>query len=397
MDGLLRKTGTRSWVAARAFAVTLLSALAGGAAAQGGPDIKIGSVMPLAGDQAAVAKLYADGYRAYFGAINEAGGVNGRKINWLIEDDGMQAARSISGIRKLVQQDRVVLLTGTYGTGNTLQVLPVVEQLNIPLVAPIGYAVPLYRPIKPMVFAVFPGFLDIYPLVASHMKASGSKKFAILYRKDPAGEESVQGFSKALDKSEVTLALGFDLNITDFTTIALRVVAENPDTVLIYGALGEVAKAIDALRSQGFTGRIADTLSTADATILKLTRPGLKLENIFGIALQDLSGQAPGWKRYTESLAKFSPGANPESGFTLTGYINAAVVVEVLRKAGNDLTPEGIKKGAESVTDVDTGGLTGKISFSPTKHLGTDEAIVTDIRDGKIVPATSFMKIPAAQ
>jgi len=367
------------------------------AAAQGASEIKIGSVMPLAGDQAAVARLYADGYRAYFGAINDAGGVSGRKINWLVEDDGMQAARSISGIRKLVQQDKVVLLTGTYGTGNTLQVLPIVEQLNIPLVAPIGYAVPLYRPLKPMVFAAFPGFLDIYPLVASQMKEMGAKRFAILYRKDSAGEESVLGFSKTLDKSEIALSLGFDLNITDFTTVALRVVAEKPDTVLIYGALGEVAKAIDALRSQGFTGRIADTLSTADANILKLTRPDLELSNIFGVALQDLSGNAPGWSQYKERLAKYSPTANPNSGFTLTGYINAAIVVEVLRKAGDDLSPAGIKRGAEAVADVDTGGLTGKISFSPTKHLGTDEAIITDIKDGKIVAVSKFLKIPPAQ
>lgn len=374
----------------------LLAACGAASSSSGGggakADIKIGSVMPLTGPQAAVAKQYADGYRAYFESVNDAGGINGRKINWLIEDDGNQVARTIAGVQKLAQQDRVSLVTAIYGTGTSQQLIPVVEDLKLPMVAPISFGAAMYRPVHPLIFAAWPGYGDTNQVVSNQLVNEGFKRFALLGKQDSATDENLNGYTAVLQANQVAAKVLYQPNATDFTAAVLQILAAKPDAILTYSASVELAKIITTLRAQGFTGPIAGGNAGADGSLGKTLGSTANVGRVLGTTLVDITGVAPGFKRYSDAVKKHTT-TDPGLGGCLTGYVGGIAVVAGLKKAGDNLSSDGVRKAFESVGTVDTGGLSGNLQFSAKRHYGIDSIQLTEIKNGVVTPITKF--IPA--
>src|SRR5689334_1654029 len=97
-------------------------------------EILLGGVFALSGQFRLVTEPYERGLRAVFNATNDAGGIHGRKVRWIIEDDGYQPARALAGARKLVERDRVFAIVGQVGTPNIAAILPYSEPAKIPVV-----------------------------------------------------------------------------------------------------------------------------------------------------------------------------------------------------------------------------------------------------------------------
>jgi branched-chain amino acid transport system substrate-binding protein len=172
-----------------------------------------------------------------------------------------------------------------------------------------------------------------------------------------------------------------------------KILSGKPDAIVGYMGPPEMVQVITTARRAGFNGPIGDALTWGDPNTLALVPAEINTDNVYGIALVDTTGTAPGWASYSANVSKYAPGANPSAGFTCIGYVSAQVVAEGLRRAGDNLTPDGITKAMEQISAFDTGGITGPISFSATSHLGLSSAEVIGTSARKFAPVTQLIPI----
>jgi branched-chain amino acid transport system substrate-binding protein len=370
----------------------ILAACGGGSTAGGAskPDIIMGGIYPLTGPNAGTAKSWMDGSGAYVKYVNDNGGVNGSKIKWLVEDDAQQAARTIAGARKLIQQDNAVMICSTYATGDTLQVLPTIAELKVPLLAIPAFSTVIYRPVQRYSFACWPGNADTGAPQTNYFLSQGAKRFAQMGKNDSGTSETLTGYAKPLSADQIVAKSIFEPNTTDFTTIAQRMVAAKPDVVQIYGQAPEMAQAILALRSQGFTGPVMGGTTTSDPTWLKLL-PDKSLGNkVYGVVAVDSFGGAKGWSKYEAAMKKYTT-TDPAAAGPVSGWVGMMIAVEVLKRASGNYSSDNLVKSFETLSNFDTGGFTGPVSFSPTKHVAVGSVRLTQAQDGKIVPIGKFV------
>ncbi len=115
--------------------------------------IRVGMITDLTGPVAFLGQEISAGAKLYFDHVNEQGGVHGRKIELIVEDDGYQPARTVAAYRKLVDLDDVFCFVGNLGTPTTLAIMPMLEREKIPLVGPVAFSSSIYTPPRRYVFA----------------------------------------------------------------------------------------------------------------------------------------------------------------------------------------------------------------------------------------------------
>src|SRR6476620_626531 len=116
----------------------------------------LGSFLPLQSGLAAGATQMKEGCDAYFRSVNDAGGINGRKIQWIVENDSYNPQQTAAVVKKLVDRDGVFALVSTLGTVTNLAVLPFLAQRNVPIVNPAGGHMLLNKPTDNNVFGILP-------------------------------------------------------------------------------------------------------------------------------------------------------------------------------------------------------------------------------------------------
>src|SRR5919108_2855946 len=165
------------------------AALAFALAAQAEPGvgrdtIKLGSYLPLQSGLAAGATQMKEGTDAYFRSVNDAGGVNGRKIEWIVENDSYNPQQTAAVVKKLVDRDEVFAIVSTLGTVTNLAVLPFLAQRGVPIINPAGGHLDLNKPKDKNVFGILPLSSEIGEAMADYaMTKLGAKRIAIFFQK----------------------------------------------------------------------------------------------------------------------------------------------------------------------------------------------------------------------
>jgi len=151
-------------IATSVVAAALLSATAAWAGDPGVSDteIKIGDVNIMTGPAAFVGRGVSLGSKIAAGEINAAGGINGRKIKILTEDDGYIPSRSFQALTKLLEEDGIFALNGTSGTANALAMMPLITENNLPTVVTTAPSALIYKPVRPSVFTFGASYSDAF-------------------------------------------------------------------------------------------------------------------------------------------------------------------------------------------------------------------------------------------
>src|SRR3954465_7830885 len=118
--------------------------------------IKVGMSGPFSGGLSLLGQSVRDGVEVAFSEVNEQGGVAGRKLQFIAEDDGYEPMRTIASARKLVEQDKVVALLAVTGTAPSAALLPFVTESKTPMLFPYAFAHVLTAPVKKEVFTTLP-------------------------------------------------------------------------------------------------------------------------------------------------------------------------------------------------------------------------------------------------
>jgi len=392
-----------------ALAVGIPSATAGHQDAPGvtATNVLIGGTVPLTGPAAAFG-VVGPGAAAYFAYVNDHGGVNGRTITYKYYDDAYDPAQTVQLTRQLVQQDNVFAVFDTIGTPNALAVQPYLNQAKVPgLFA--GTGASAFNDFKqyPWTMGYLPSFSAEGAIYGRQIAATKPKaKIGVLYENSDFGDDLVAGLKKGLGgKGKIVAALGYEPTDTDVASQVSRLKGAGADTFMIFATPLFAIKSYIDMNKLGWKPQVYVSSVSIEPTIMQIATASTSPATTAGstsIAFVKDPTQAkwandPAVKLYRQIMAKYDPQGRPTDVYNFYGMAVAYTMVDVLRKAGRNLTRDGLLKAATHLTEAGNPFLLPGIVLrtSPTDYFPMDQAALFRylkghwVQQGPLVPAKS--------
>jgi len=355
-------------------------------------EILIGSCSALEGPSHFLGTETVTGAKAYFDMINEAGGVDGRRLKLIAYDDSYDPSKTEACFNRLMEQ-KIFALAFFVGTPTAVKYVPMAESNKIPLVGLFTGAQTLYVPLRHWVVSVRASYFDeTREQVDGLWGTLGYKKIGVIYPDDPFGTTVLEGVKTALKShgAEPVATASYQRQTAQVGEAIDKVRAANPEAVVVVGPANTVAPILKQSHAKGwkplfltvsFVGTdelIQEAGSDAEGVVVTQVVPPYYLTEYKTVAL------------YRRTLGKYYPSVQPNF-VSLEGFVDAMVLVEGLKRAGKELTREGLIHGIESMHDIDVGlGEQLKLNYSAKKHAGFDRVIPTVVRGGRAVPFTDW-------
>ncbi len=364
----------------------------------GKDEVVIGAYDGLTGPIPLTGAQMQTGWQTAVDALNAAGGINGRKIKLLIEDDQYEPSRAVAAARKLVDRDNVFAVTGL-GTPTTAVVARYLERAGVPLLFPMGAsASQLNQAGLKSLFMVHPSYSSQSEAVIGWMIDHGGIKVPCqINQVDPAGEDHSAGYRRAAERRGLPVIIeGTERGTMDFSAAALK--AKNAGCDMIYTGmpLESSARVVTAADRLGWHPKFVGFTSQADASLIKLLGPLAEGFHATEITLPPDSDSAAE-RNYLAQLKKYHPDT-PPTFFISYAYASMMLIAKAIRETPEPLTRRGLEATLESWTEAD-GGLLGPVSFSPADHDGKKSLYIIEVKDGHwqkvsdwITPAQAAVK-----
>ena len=340
-------------------------------------EIKIGNIMPYSGPASAygvIGKTEA----AYFKKINEAGGINGRKINFISYDDGYSPPKTVEQARKLVESDEVLLIFNSLGTPPNSAIHKYMNAKKVPQLFVATGATKWNDPKDfPWTMGWQPNYQSESHIYAKYiLKEKPDAKIAVLYQNDDYGKDYLKGLKDGLGAKAASMIVAEESYETTEPSIDDHIVklkSTGADVFVNITTPKFSAQAIKKVHEIGWP--TLHILNNVGASVGAVMKPA-GFDNSQGIIsanyLKDVSdpqwANDPGMKEFLDFMAKDFPEGNKLDGGTIVGYGVAQTLVQVLKQCGDDLTRANVMKQAANLknfrTEVLLPGIT--INTSPT-------------------------------
>jgi branched-chain amino acid transport system substrate-binding protein len=365
-------------------ALAVLAATSSGALAQkkydvGATDteIKVGNIMPYSGPASAygvIGKTEA----AYIKKINDAGGINGRKINFISYDDAYSPPKAVEQARKLVESDEVLLIFNSLGTPSNSAIQKYMNSKKVPQLFVATGATKWNDPKEfPWTMGWQPSYQSETQIYAKYLlKEKPDAKIAVLFQNDDYGKDYLKGLKDGLGAKAAKMIVAEESFETSEPTIDSHIVklkASGADVFINIATPKFAAQAIKKVAEIDW--KPLHFLNNVSASVGSVIKPAGfdNAQNIISAAyLKDASDKQwdndPGMKEFYAFMAKDFPEGDKLDGSTVVGYGVAQTLVQVLKQCGDNLTRENIMKQAANLKDFRTEVLLPgiKINTSPT-------------------------------
>ncbi len=369
--------------------------LAAGARAEVGvtdDTILIGTSQSFSGPLAFPGKEEVAGMEAYLEYVNEQGGIHGRKIKWKWYDDSYKPQNAVANMKRLVEQDKVFCILINQGTSPVMAVVPYLEQKKVPLFFPFQGSSRLHG--KKYVFTSYTYYDTQTQIVTRWLtEKKGFKRIGIIYQDDAYGKFFLNTLKKELEAKGLKIAAAESVKrgATDVAPQVAKIAQADLDACLLALVPGPGAQVLKEAAKIGLKTKLISSGPLTDEKFLILS--GGVGEGVWGLSLwpDPVNSQLPAMKEYREILAKYRPGHQPNR-YNLYGYFYTKLFCEGLKRAGRDLTREGLIKAMESIKNWEN-GIIKPVSFSPEDHQAQDEGFMVEVRGGRFVPISGWLAI----
>ena len=366
MDYRILKTAGSLLAVGLLGAATATGAIAQKAYDAGASDteIKIGNIMPYSGPASAYSVI-GKTFSAYFKMINEQGGINGRKVNFISYDDSYSPPKTVEQTRKLVENDEVLLLFGILGTPGNSAIHKYVNTKKIPhLFLATGASKWVDPQNFPWTMAFIPNYQNEARIYAQYiMKNHPNAKIGILYQNDDFGKDYLIGLRDGLGAkaSMIVSEAPFEVTAPTVDSQVVQIRSANADVLLTIATPKFAAQSIRKVAEMGWKPvHIVTNVSTSVNGVIKPAG----FENAQGVLsavyLKDANDPKwkndPGMNEWSGFMDKYFPEGDRGDGFTVYGYAVGKTIVEVLKKCGDNLTRENVLKQATNL-DIEVGQL----------------------------------------
>jgi branched-chain amino acid transport system substrate-binding protein len=374
-------------------------------------EIKIGNIMPYSGPLSAYGVI-GETEAAYFKMINDEGGINGRKINFISYDDAYSPPKTVEQARKLVESDEVLLIFHALGTPTNVAIHKYMNMKKVPQLFVSSGASTWNDPKNfPWTMGWQPSYRSEGRIYGKYLlKEKPDAKIGVFFQHDDSGVDYLKGLKEGLgDKAQSMIVAeeSYETSEPTIDTHMVKLKSANVDVVVDFATPKFAAQAIKKIGELAWKPmHIMTGVSISVASVMKPAG----FENGQGIIsatyLKDATdaqwNDDPGMKRFDAFLAKYDPKANRDDVLVLTGYSAAQSLVHVLQACGDDLTRANVMKQAASMKDVELDGLlpgikmnTSADDFGPIQDLqlirfkGESWERFGDVISGRVSPGTN--------
>lgn len=356
--------------------------------------IVVGSLLDLSGPLAGFGKQLRNGMTLRTEELNEQGGVNGRKLSLLIEDDGYDPRKAVLGAQKLVNQDKIFAMVGHLGTAPNMAAMPVQFEKNVINFFPITAAREMYEPFHRLKYAFAATYYDqVRHATPVLVKQKGAKKVCTVYQDDEFGLEVLRGAEAGLKTIGMELAekTTYKRGATDFSSQVARMKAAGCDFVVLGTVIRETIGVIGESRKTGFNPTFLGSSAAYTELIHKLG--GKAMDGLYAAMtvqvpyLDDASQPLRFWANKYKTRFNEDP-----SVFSVYGYLAIDTFVRAVEKAGPNLTTDSFVKAMDTMTiPTDIFG-SAEMTFGPKKRLGNNQSRLSQIQDGRWKVVSDYFK-----
>ena len=339
--------------------------------------IVIGAYGPLTGPAAFVGLGGRDGMELAVQEINKAGGINGRKIEVIFEDDGFSPAKAVASVKKLVEQNNVFMIFGASGSNPTVATLDYVKAQKVPTYISFASAPQVTHPFSRYLFRggttesarygeLYAEFLTQFLQAKRIAILSGSDEFP----KDE-GDATERFLNQWYDMKPV-LRVEFKVGDKDFTPQLLQIKEAKPDLIMTLGHVTEGSIIVRQARELGLEQPIFGSGAMVDNGLI--ANAGLAAEGFMGgwltpLFLDSRHPDMVAFRKAWEANHPNAPVGRPNL-FDVLGYGDMYVVAEGLKRAGKDLTREGFIKALETLHGYRVSEVATPRTFTDWEHIG---------------------------
>ena len=349
-------------------------------------EIKIGNIVPYSGPASAYGTI-GKAQAAYFKMINERGGINGRRANFITYDDGYSPPKTFEQARKLVENDEVLLIFQPLGTASNSAIHRYMNQKKVPQLFVATGATKWGDPKNfPWTMGFQPNYQSEGRIYARYiLDKHPTAKIAVLYQNDDYGQDLLQGLKDGLGARAKTMIVAeapyeFTDPTVDSQIVTLK--ASGADVFVNVATPKFAAQAIRKMAEIGWTpaANIVNNVSNSVGGVLKVAG----LENAKG-ALSTFyfkDSTDPTWKddaamkEWVEFMDRYYPEGDKSTSFNVYAYAVSQTLAQVLRQCGDDLTRENVMRQAASLKNFSVPILlpgiivnTGPSDFFPIEQM----------------------------
>jgi ABC-type branched-subunit amino acid transport system substrate-binding protein len=356
-------------------------------------DLLIGQVAPLSGTLAPTGNQMVLGAKIYFDAVNDNGGIYGRKIRHVVKDDGYQTPETVRLVKELTDNDKVLALIGSSGSAHLATVMKekILSNGGIVMMSPYTGSTGLREPfaLAKNFFHIRASYDDEADGIVNQIMALHLDRIAVFYQDDAFGKGGLSGVVAALERRGKTIVAtgSYAANSPADSGVenAVKIIAAaKPSAVIMWSTNAYTAAFIKKIRPVSSISQFMN-VSVVDANSI-YALAGADLARGVGIAQVmpfPYANSYPVITEYLAALKKYGAGAS-ESYTGLEEFIGAKVLVEGIRRAGSNPTRERIYKALETMNNYDAGGF--PVHFSSVSHAGSNFVEVTVIgKNGKLM------------
>ncbi|MDO8704693.1 MAG: ABC transporter substrate-binding protein [Sulfuricaulis sp.] len=333
-------------------------------------EIKIGYIMPLSGPPASLGLAILVGTRIAAAEINAQGGINGRQIKVIAEDDGYVPMRTVQGVRKLIHTDKVFAMATLSGSSQGQAALPLIKESGIPVVSADVFHDDLFKPMIKNVFTIGTQYSEVAATVTREMaKKFPNKKWAIVSQDDEYGELTRAGFEAVQRELKLNVVMNeiYKKGQTDFSAEMLKAKAQGAEVLYAGGLVREnsaMAKELERINH-----KIPMGVAHVSRVPAMLQLMGSAGENVYSADYIAGEDSARG-KAFMVRAAKLVSEDDMKriNRYTFVGYTGAITLFEAIKRCGKAPTWACTITQLEATKNLDA-VVVPSISFSATNHL----------------------------
>lgn len=324
---------------------------------------------------------------------NAKGGVHGRKLVLIGEDNGYDPKKGVLAAQKLIQQDKVFAMVGVLGTPIAMATMPIVLEAGVPFMYPGTNHRAMFEPFNKLKFSMAAPYDHQMRAAVQHMiEKQGRKKIAIMYQDDEFGKElreAAEAQAKASNVQVVALT-SYKRGDTSFSSQVARMRQAEPDLIVAGTVVRETAGLGLELKKVGWKVDVLASAAACNAAV-----PGIGKEAVDGFyvqcqyvpfAAEGESEAVKAWmKRYQDRFGK------PADVSAAIGYDMMEMTILGLERAGKDITVEKFIAASETIKNWQNIFGSPPMTFGPERRLGTRAFVLTRIKDGKFARVTGTL------
>jgi len=379
-----------------ALAGLIASALLAGsppaAATQGVSDteIVIGTTTDLSGVTAIQGVNNSNAIRMAFDLVNEKGGINGRKIRYVVEDTQYTVPRAVQAMNKLLNEDKIFLALADGGTPLNDAEMPMEFAKDVPNVFPLTSARSMYQPYNRLKFGQFASYYDqMRAAVKYFVEQRHRSKLCAMYQDTDFGRDVMAGIADGAKAMNLTVVASTAHKPTDvdFNAAVQKLHDAGCDWIGLGTIVRDTNIILSTIKKMGWNPDVVGQFASYDTAVATL--PGGAAEGFFCMtpALyaypDDPNPAVQAFAKAYKARYCIDPNFHGEVGWTAANF-----VIEALNRAGKNLTTDSFIAAMESIHDYkDIFGST--LSLGPNQHHASSASFLTVVKDGRWVPVST--------